>query len=388
MNEFILQEVTPAELSTDVQEVLGSTSGRLLRFKNAILARAEVNANNDELTEQGLAEVAASLPLTPIDIEHNKRQICGYYIGAHMSDGALYTDGVIFSERFPEVAAGMQAMPPQYRQSIEAVAEEAECSKCGGVFVSVSQYCEHLLSKRATGAVRKLRSMKALGGAVTKNPAGTQTEFDPSQMTIIASLAADAKELSSEQREELSDDAYALIQEKDGEKVRRFPINDRVHAAQALRMLDRAKGLSDDERAQVRRKAEAKLKELGGEHDAKGAAQRVIAAINADLFALNPHGGTPLLSPVFYPTYWFPPIQIKVAEKKAEPMTLAASQEDFEATKAEWAKTVKVLEEQVQALEAKLQAKPTVTKAKLGMAAIALGNLQQTTEAPLRVLPR
>ena len=189
-----LSAVEFSELEPQMQTVLGASSknSKLLRFRGAVLARAEVNANNDELTEEGLRQVASTLPLSPIDIEHNARQVCGYYTAAHVAEGALLTDGVIFADRFPEIAEGMKASPPIYKQSIEATAESAQCSLCGNVFVSKNDYCNHLLSRRETGAVRKLKNLKGVGGAVTKIPAGSRTEFDAKQIYMIASLEADA----------------------------------------------------------------------------------------------------------------------------------------------------------------------------------------------------
>jgi hypothetical protein len=63
----------------------------------------------------------------------------------------------------------------------------------------------------------------------------------------------------------LPDSAFALIQKVKNEqtgkttKRRRFPIQDCAHARNALARLPNAKETSDDERAQVKRKADAKL---------------------------------------------------------------------------------------------------------------------------------
>src|SRR3972149_5251496 len=52
---------------------------RFLRFKRAVLARAEVNGNNDIVTEDGLKEVASTLVGTGIDLEHADTDNYGYF---------------------------------------------------------------------------------------------------------------------------------------------------------------------------------------------------------------------------------------------------------------------------------------------------------------------
>jgi hypothetical protein len=69
------------------------------------------------------------------------------------------------------------------------------------------------------------------------------------------------KKLTTKARKSLPDSAFALVyvDKKTGNKVRRFPIHDRSHAAAALRMLPKAKNLTSAQRAMIRRKAQAKL---------------------------------------------------------------------------------------------------------------------------------
>ena len=65
--------------------------------------------------------------------------------------------------------------------------------------------------------------------------------------------------LTSKQRKKLSDSNFAVIQKKDGKEDRRFPINDKAHARNALARLSQAKGLSSSEKAKIKNKAQKKL---------------------------------------------------------------------------------------------------------------------------------
>lgn len=180
-------EINRTELPPNVLELVASQPGRLLRFKNAVLARSEVNANKDEISQEGIQELAATLPLTAIDIEHGQHNIVGYYTDARAVQGnnelLLDVDGIIFADRFPAEAEGVRN--GTYLQSIEADVKTAECSVCASQFTKRSDYCAHIRSKTA---VRKLRGLTAKGGAITRRPAGTNTKFDPSKITLIASL--------------------------------------------------------------------------------------------------------------------------------------------------------------------------------------------------------
>lgn len=72
----------------------------------------------------------------------------------------------------------------------------------------------------------------------------------------------EAKKLTTEQRNTLPDSDFALIQEQDGKKIRRFPINDEAHVRNALARLPQAKDITEEERKQCLNKILKKAKEL------------------------------------------------------------------------------------------------------------------------------
>ena len=65
--------------------------------------------------------------------------------------------------------------------------------------------------------------------------------------------------LTYKQRKALPTSDFAVVQKEDGKTRRRFPINDKAHARNALARLPQAKGLSTSEKAAVKRKAYKKL---------------------------------------------------------------------------------------------------------------------------------
>lgn len=260
-------------LVEQINRVAGALDGKLLHFRDAVLARVETNKNGDELDDTALQEIAATLPLMAIDEEHDPQKVVGVFIRARVMDGRMPTEGYLFADRFPEIAADVQSGKKQL--SVEANADFATCSICAKEFTAEDDYCLHLKGRPGNGAKRKLRGMRATGGAVVKRPAGTDTKFDPSQMMVLASFHQPirqtfmneveyrlrdnpvmAKALTSDARNQLKDSNFALIQKKDGRTLRRFPIPDCSHAQNALARVGMAKDMSDAERSMVKTKAQ------------------------------------------------------------------------------------------------------------------------------------
>jgi uncharacterized C2H2 Zn-finger protein len=281
---LVLDEPSQDDLEYLNRMTAALTPGSIIKFSNAALARAEVNKNLDEIDEKGIEEIAASLTLKPIDIDHDHQKIAGWFIKSEAIDNAVMTSGLIYAGRWPDVALDLVAGKGQL--SIDARAKEAICAECGAVFTGESEYCSHINRAAGGRAVRKMRGLMADGGSIVKYPAGTDTQIPAQSLRMIAQLHVDkpsdepggnemedvdlysyedeilwmyGKQLTYKEKQGLPDSAFALIQKKDGERRRRFPIQDCAHARNALARLPNAKDLSAEERATVKRKAEAKL---------------------------------------------------------------------------------------------------------------------------------
>lgn len=177
---------------SEINMLLGQTfeKGELLRWKDAELARAEVNANRDELNNTDVGALADTLPLMPLTDEHDF--VIGLFTAAEASpdpsDGGvmrLMTEGVMYARRFPETADEIQRGTKQL--SIEAMAEQAICSICGNEFEDTKLYCEHLKDRHATGATRRFKGIRAVGGGAVRRPAGSQAGFNHDKVYMVAS---------------------------------------------------------------------------------------------------------------------------------------------------------------------------------------------------------
>lgn len=179
--EFIANDQSEATFSM-IRASDGTAS--MLLFRNATLARSERNLNNDEITPDGIKELAATIAGRPVNFEHNQKQIRGMFTAGRAKDNALLVDGAIWANIYPDDA--QMILDGTAGLSIEAKADKAKCSVCDGEFDSATNYCEHLSARRKGGAVRTLTGLKARGGAITKTPAGTNTRFDASQIYLTA----------------------------------------------------------------------------------------------------------------------------------------------------------------------------------------------------------
>lgn len=174
---------------TYVNTLMGSklSPPELLKFKGAVLCRAERNANGDGVDGKGLAEISATLPLMAIDDEHRTRMVVGFITNPRVEDEKLLIDGLIYARRFPDIAVAVAS--GEKHLSVEAFAESARCSQCGETFARESDYCEHLNNRMAGSTVTRLLSgLKGVGAGIVRSPAGTATSFDTNRVSFLASM--------------------------------------------------------------------------------------------------------------------------------------------------------------------------------------------------------
>lgn len=168
-------------------------AGQLVRFKNAILARAELNKNNDDISAENINELAATLSGRAVDIGHDEKKNAGFITASravvHKGKPAVAIDGVLWPDRYPDEVDGV--MSGSQHLSVEAEADRARCLVCNGTYASVDMYCEHLKSRRRTGSKRGFVGMRGTGAGITPRPAGTETRFDRSQIYVVAHQEAD-----------------------------------------------------------------------------------------------------------------------------------------------------------------------------------------------------
>lgn len=270
------------ELTASTELVLGSIrfeadeeNPRFLRFHDAVLARAETNSNRDALDEEGIQELAATIAGTPVDLEHDPKKNVGFYTAGKAEDGALRVDGVLWLDRCDALGVNPAEIENgTYKLSIEAEANTASCSICNTTHTSIASYCKHLRNKLLYKATRFLKGLKAVGGALTKTPAGSSTGF--SGLYFVASHQLE-DELEVEgaitKREDVSpadkkraEKEYGDVEYAD-EKNKKYPLDEK-HIHQALSYWgnpdNRAK-YSPEEQKTITNKIRRAAKRLGVE---------------------------------------------------------------------------------------------------------------------------
>lgn len=159
---------------------------RFLKFRDAVLARAETNKNLDNVNEVGIEELANTIAGTAIDIDHDPAKNVGFYTAGRAENNELRVDGVLWLDRCEALGVDpKEIVEGKYGLSIEAEAQTAKCSICDTTHTNFTSYCNHLRNKMRYGATRFLSQLKAVGGALTKKPAGSGTGF--STMMLVAS---------------------------------------------------------------------------------------------------------------------------------------------------------------------------------------------------------
>jgi hypothetical protein len=283
---------------------------RLLHFHDFILARAEINKNKDAVDERGIKELAETIPGMPIDYNHDGKKNVGFFSAGRVgSDNELRVDGAIWLDRCEENGVEPQeVLDGLYGMSIEADATTAECSVCHQIYSNADKYCEHLQvegddfglrSRLKHNATRIMRGLRALGGAFTKNPAGSGTGMDSmsgirfaaSHINVEATMAnelnaseivelwinnivasaIEAGEISK--REDVSDADKKRAEKEYGdveyadEKNKKYPLDkEHIHSAWSyINMPKNAAKYSSEELAAIKGKIQRAAKKLGME---------------------------------------------------------------------------------------------------------------------------
>ena len=187
--EAIFACINAAGKSKTMAKIRSSEDGRVIYFEDAVLAVAEVNKNLDDISVNNLEELAASIPLQPLDEEHMAQRVVGMFTGGKVIDKEFLTDGCVFASRFPEIAQGI--LNKSKKLSLSADAETVICGTCGEEFTVMNQTrCSHLSAsiqtRRENGWTKRYKGLTSDGGAVTDNPAGTGTEFN--KIRLVASI--------------------------------------------------------------------------------------------------------------------------------------------------------------------------------------------------------
>jgi len=170
-------------------KLTASEDGSILMFGNAILCHAEVNGNGDQILTEEIPNLVSTLSGKPIDLDHAPLDIHGVFTEVRevVNNGlaAVSVDGLIWADRFETSARDIRE--GRMMLSVEADADSVSCSICSEKFFGSTEYCEHLINRRATGAVRIFHNLKGAGGALTYRPADMKAKFDTASIRMVAS---------------------------------------------------------------------------------------------------------------------------------------------------------------------------------------------------------
>lgn len=161
-------------------------TNEILKFVGACLAKAEINLNQDGITDEGIQQLASTIRLMPITNEHDRKKPIGVFTRGYTNEDSTecLVDGFIWSGHFP--AEAKEIKNGTRKLSMDAEAELAVCSLCGTAFDTTLDYCEHMRN-RTRGAVRWLYDLKSVAGGAVMHPAGTGTLFPGREGFVVIS---------------------------------------------------------------------------------------------------------------------------------------------------------------------------------------------------------
>jgi len=274
----------------------------------------KVNKNGIVLPRKAVEEGLPTLIGKQINWEHDGAgRICGYIIDAQINKDLIEITGVIFKSLFPEemekvkekfqkrtlcVSFEIWNRNPKNKESVVHELEDGIRSidpiifhGCGLLLVNPPACPKakvyKLVAKVLTEAEKIVEKVfnedlifasSAIEEPKCKNCTTCTCEKDK-EVVVMEEIKLEeildndyeggeieeAKKLTTEQRNALPDSDFALIQEKDGKKIRRFPINDEAHVRNALARLPQAKDITEEERKSALAKILKKAKELNME---------------------------------------------------------------------------------------------------------------------------
>jgi hypothetical protein len=262
------------------------------------------NKNGVVLQKEAAVKGLPTLVGKQINWEHDGAgRVCGYIIDAKINEDDIEIIGVIFKSLFPEemkkvkerfaakklaVSFEIWSRDPETKESVVhvvgnhySIIDPIIYHGCGLLLVHPSACPKAIVYKleakteieNAEQIINKVFSEDLVFASLaikppkcrnceTCNCGGEKVDEIFIESDYDGGEIEEAKKLTTEQRNALPDSDFALIQEKDGKKVRRFPINDEAHVRNALARLPQAKDISEEERKSTLEKILKRAKEL------------------------------------------------------------------------------------------------------------------------------
>lgn len=164
---------------------------------------------------------------------------------------------------------GEKKMPEELKNIEKSEVKKIKCSKCGEE-VEISEEIKEEEKENFVCSKCKEKPVKA----EEEKPKEVIEEYEESEIE-------ESKKLTTEKRNALSDDDFAVVVEKDGKKIRKYPINDEAHVRNALARLGNEKNKEELRNLgvdveKVIEKVQNKAKEMNIEVQEKSSEQKQI----------------------------------------------------------------------------------------------------------------
>jgi len=275
-------------------------------FKTIYAEIDKVNLNGVILPRKAVEEGIKTLIGKQVNFEHEGAgHVCGFSIDAKIKEDKVETTNVFFKSLFPEqfeelkekiktkeaaVSFEIWNRCPETGESVVHELEGGEREISPIIFHGTGLLLVHrpacpkakifqLVAKKLTDAAEKVMNRVfekdlvfaelALEEPICQNCGNCDCKHEKEEVMeeilendYEGGEIEEAKKLTTEQRNALPDSDFALIQERDGKKIRRFPINDEAHVRNALARLPQAKDITEEERKSALEKILKKAKEF------------------------------------------------------------------------------------------------------------------------------
>lgn len=271
-----------AKNNTLFARIKGSPNTNLVVFDLTSVGRPSKHAGKwqYQLAKAGLAAAIPTLISKPIHVtpgldghmEAGKSPVAiGAFLGAEgleNEDGTMTVRaiGTLWDSDFPEIVAEIQSKKAQLGASYEIAYLAASADRIGDKLIEIKdyQFSGGAILKKSAAAHPETQLLLASHDDTPVYDVMDEEDL-PRLLAYVrgATSFTQADKLSYDQRQNLKDSDFALVQTVDGKKIRRFPIHDEAHRKNAWARLPQAKNLSDAERAEVANKIMSKAKSAG-----------------------------------------------------------------------------------------------------------------------------
>jgi len=279
----------------------------LALFEGVYLIADRGNKNRHYLSSDTIEKAVSTIKMKPVNYFHKREQPIGVYINGTFDKSvkSMRTLGILWRSLFPQQVKEIEGLIKSQNsgQSFELTYQKSSVRpnadielfditfKGGAILPRNKAAC---IDTSADVLASILQDETIVMGGINPAKGGKQKmtieEILKAEEIVITNLdneklsneefekqleelhkneeesveySADAKKLTYQERQNLSDSDFAYVKTIGGKKIRRFPIHDEAHVRNALARLPIAQGLSPAEKAAIKAKILRRARQLG-----------------------------------------------------------------------------------------------------------------------------